>query len=111
MKMNRRKVKTRNVVEIILVGDDGKKIKIKKKVKYDVDKNIESLPTFNLKVIGLKRIGKHKGYDIQITKNETFLANGLVTHNCLDGSTLISIGNGFSRQIRFYSSRIFNFIT
>ena len=37
----------------------------------------------NLKVIDIRKGGIHKVYDIQVDKEESFLANGVVAHNCM----------------------------
>jgi len=41
------------------------------------------LPTMNLKVIDIRPGGIHPVYDIQVDKEESFLANGVVAHNCM----------------------------
>ena len=50
---------------------------------YGVIKNDDVLPTMNLKVIDIRKAGVHKVYDIQVEKEESFLANGVVSHNCM----------------------------
>ena len=50
---------------------------------YGVIKDTEVLPTMNLKVIDIRPAGVHKVYDIQVDKEESFLANGVVAHNCM----------------------------
>jgi intein/homing endonuclease len=50
---------------------------------YGVCKGDEVLPTMNLKVIDIRPGGVHPVYDIQVDKEESFLANGIVAHNCL----------------------------
>jgi DNA-directed RNA polymerase II subunit RPB2 len=37
----------------------------------------------NLKVIDIRPGGIHPVYDIQVEKEESFLANGVVAHNCM----------------------------
>ena len=54
--------------------DDGKLI------TYGV-KNI--IPTYNSKVIKVESIDDMEGYDIQVENTETFIANGVVVHNCM----------------------------
>lgn len=51
--------------------------------KYGVCRDTEVLPTMNLKVIDIRPGGVHPVYDIQVDKEESFLANGVVAHNCL----------------------------
>ena len=41
------------------------------------------LPTMDLKVIDIRPGGTHKVYDIQVDEQESFLANGVVAHNCM----------------------------
>ena len=63
------------------------------------NRNIQNfLPTMNLKVISVKSIGTHKVFDIQVDKTESFLANGVVAHNCM-------ISHGVSR---FLTERLFD---
>jgi intein/homing endonuclease len=50
---------------------------------YGVGSNTEVLPTMNLKVIDIRPGGVQPVYDIQVDKEESFLANGVVSHNCL----------------------------
>ena len=50
---------------------------------YGVSKTDDVLPTMNLKVIDIRKAGIHKVYDIQVDKEESFLANGVVAHNCM----------------------------
>jgi SAM-dependent methyltransferase len=50
---------------------------------YGVNRSETSLPTFNLQVIGRRPIGKKKVYDIQVDNVHSFLANGVVAHNCM----------------------------
>jgi DNA-directed RNA polymerase II subunit RPB2 len=50
---------------------------------YGVIRETEVIPTMNLKVIDIRPAGVHKVYDIQVDKEESFLANGVVAHNCM----------------------------
>ena len=50
--------------------------------KYGVDINSNSLPLFKLKVIGREDIGEHEVFDIEVKDSHSFLANGVVVHNC-----------------------------
>ena len=50
---------------------------------YGVVRETEVIPTMNLKVIDIRPAGVHKVYDIQVDKEESFLANGVVAHNCM----------------------------
>jgi DNA-directed RNA polymerase II subunit RPB2 len=50
---------------------------------YGVSKIQDFLPTMNLKVIDIRPAGVHKVYDIQVDNEQSFLANGVVAHNCM----------------------------
>jgi hypothetical protein len=50
---------------------------------HGVYRDDEVLPTMNLKVIDIRPGGVHPVYDIQVDKEESFLANGIVAHNCM----------------------------
>ena len=50
---------------------------------YGVDRERESLPTMQQKVIGIYPAGKERVYDIQVEDVHSFVANGIVSHNCL----------------------------
>lgn len=49
---------------------------------YGVNEDKDTLPTFNLKVISIKNIGKKQTYDIEVSNNHNFIANGIIVHNC-----------------------------
>ena len=66
-------------------------------VFYGVDRKCEGLPTMNLRVIDIRPAGVHPVYDIQVDETHTFLANGIVAHNCM-------IGHGVSK---FLQERLF----
>jgi DNA-directed RNA polymerase beta subunit/intein/homing endonuclease len=66
-------------------------------VSYGVDRKCEGLPTMNLRVIDIRPAGVHPVYDIQVDETHTFLANGIVAHNCM-------IGHGVSK---FLQERLF----
>lgn len=51
--------------------------------EYGVSRDRTSLPTMNLKLISKKYVGLKDVYDIQVNKVESFLANGIVSHNCM----------------------------
>jgi len=40
--------------------------------------------TFNLKVVGKRKIGLKKVYDLSVNNVHSFVANGLVVHNCME---------------------------
>jgi hypothetical protein len=52
-------------------------------VCYGVKRDCEGLPTMNLKIIDIRPAGIHKVYDIEVEKVHSFLANGIVAHNCM----------------------------
>jgi len=52
-------------------------------MNYGVIQTDEVIPTMNLKVIDIRPAGIHKVYDIQVENEESFLANGVVAHNCM----------------------------
>ena len=66
-------------------------------VSYGVKRKCEGLPTMNLRVIDIRPAGVHPVYDIQVDETHTFLANGIVAHNCM-------IGHGVSK---FLQERLF----
>ena len=66
-------------------------------VSYGVNRKCEGLPTMNLRVIDIRPAGVHPVYDIQVDETHTFLANGIVAHNCM-------IGHGVSK---FLQERLF----
>jgi DNA-directed RNA polymerase II subunit RPB2 len=50
---------------------------------YGVNRECEGLPTMELKVIDIRPAGVHPVYDIEVEKTHSFLANGIVAHNCM----------------------------
>ena len=62
------------------------------------DDHFRSLQTVNLRVLALRPIGEHRVYDIQVDRTESFLAEGVVAHNCM-------ISHGVSR---FLNERLFD---
>ena len=50
---------------------------------YGVNRNCDGLPTMNLKLIDIRPAGIHKVYDIEVEETHSFLANGIVAHNCM----------------------------
>jgi len=51
-------------------------------VKYSVDIENTHLPTFNVPIIHRKDIGQLPTYDIEVKDSHSFVANGIVVHNC-----------------------------
>jgi hypothetical protein len=60
---------------------------------YGVNRECEGLPTMNLRVIDIRPAGVHPVYDIEVDKTHSFLANGIVAHNCM-------VSHGASRFTR-----------
>lgn len=60
---------------------------------YATKTNEGGLPTMNLQVIDIRPVGKHLVYDIEVDTIHSFLANGIVAHNCM-------ISHGVSRFLR-----------
>jgi DNA-directed RNA polymerase II subunit RPB2 len=56
-------------------------------------KHRNSIPTMNLKVIDIRSVGVKPVYDIEVEETHSFLANGIVAHNCM-------ISHGASRFTR-----------
>ena len=48
-----------------------------------LDKTTEVIPTFYKKVIDVRSVGERDVYDIEVSKNHNFLAQGVVLHNCV----------------------------
>jgi hypothetical protein len=79
-------------------------------VENDVSKNISGhtcyaikaesdvLPTMEMTVIGVRPCGEEEVYDIEVEKTNSFLANGIIAHNCM-------ISHGVSR---FLTERLFD---
>ena len=61
--------------------------------EYTTKSNSGGLPTMTLEVIDIRPVGKHLVYDIEVDKIHSFLANGIVAHNCM-------ISHGVSRFLR-----------
>ena len=60
---------------------------------YGVNRECEGLPTMDLRVIDIRPAGVHKVYDIEVENTHSFLANGIVAHNCM-------VSHGASRFTR-----------
>ena len=70
----------------------------KQGISYGIKRCDNFIPTMNLKILSIKPIGSHKVYDIEVEKTNSFLANGVVAHNCM-------ISHGVSR---FLTERLFD---
>ena len=60
---------------------------------YGVSRDYDGLPTMNLRIIDIRPVGIHKVYDIEVENTHSFLANGIVAHNCM-------VSHGASRFTR-----------
>jgi hypothetical protein len=60
---------------------------------YGVNRENEGLPTMDLRIIDIRPAGVKPVYDIQVDDTHSFLANGIVSHNCM-------ISHGASRFTR-----------
>ncbi|NBX88390.1 MAG: hypothetical protein EBQ97_07745, partial [Bacteroidetes bacterium] len=65
---------------------------------YSVSRETMALPTMNLTVLDVRPCGKEKVFDIEVEEINSFLANGIVAHNCM-------ISHGVSR---FLTERLFD---
>ena len=50
---------------------------------YGVDVNATGLPTMDLKVISIREVGERPVCDISVDTTNSFVANGVVAHNCM----------------------------
>lgn len=55
---------------------------------YSMSKEQRTLPVFSLNVIGIKEVGKKQVYDIEVKDTHSYMAEGLVVHNCVQDSEL-----------------------
>ena len=60
---------------------------------YGVHRGSNALPTMNLEVVSRINVGPQHVYDISVEDTNSFLANGIVTHNCM-------VSHGASRFTR-----------
>ena len=56
---------------------------INARVEYGVHRETEAMPTMNLTVVSRISVGPQPVYDIQVDEVHSFLANGIVAHNCM----------------------------
>ena len=56
---------------------------INARVEYGVHRETEAIPTMNLTVVSRIPVGPQSVYDIQVDDVHSFLANGIVAHNCM----------------------------
>jgi len=65
---------------------------------FGVDEDADGLPTMNLKVISRRDVGMKEVCDISVEDTHSFLAEGVVSHNCM-------IGHG---AVQFLKERMFD---
>jgi DNA-directed RNA polymerase beta subunit len=80
-------------MEKILEEEDKEEIKDIDNSCYGVNRECIGLPTMELKVIDIRPAGVHPVYDIEVENTHSFLANGIVSHNCM-------VSHGASRFTR-----------
>jgi DNA polymerase elongation subunit (family B) len=56
---------------------------------YSVPRDHKNIPTLAKKVIFVQKIGKHHVYDLEVEKSHSFLASGVVVHNCVHDPKVI----------------------
>jgi DNA polymerase elongation subunit (family B)/intein/homing endonuclease len=54
---------------------------VSKKRKYALPRSMHAMPTFSLKLVSRRAVGRHRVYDISVEDTHSFVANGLVIHN------------------------------
>ena len=54
------------------------------KITYAISQDDECIPTYLMKVVNIKNIGKQSVYDIEISETHNYIANGIIVHNCHD---------------------------
>ena len=80
-------------IEDIIENEDGNEIDENSESRYGVGRVCEGIPTMDLKVIDIRPAGVHDVYDIEVENTHSFLANGIVAHNCM-------VSHGASRFTR-----------
>lgn len=55
---------------------------------YAIKKDDTVIPIYNLKIIDRRNVGMRKVYDMEINDNHSYVANGIIVHNCLQDSSL-----------------------
>ena len=66
-----------------VLENDFEELENKNPSCYGVNREYDGLPTMNLKVIDIRPAGIHPVYDIEVENTHSFLANGVVSHNCM----------------------------
>ena len=51
------------------------------------------------KIVSIKEIGERDVYDLSLKDNHNFVANDIITHNCLSGDTMVWISDGRYKRI------------
>jgi DNA-directed RNA polymerase II subunit RPB2 len=76
-------LKEQETINIDNIDNNEDKCVNKENICYGVSRDIEGIPTMNLKVIDIRSIGSYPVYDIEVENTHSFLANGIVSHNCM----------------------------
>lgn len=56
---------------------------------YATKKDCEEIPSFNIPISSIKKVGIKKVYDIEVKDTHNYLANGIVVHNCIQDSNVV----------------------
>ncbi len=94
------------------------KFKDKFRHTYSMTKDQNFLPTLKLKVVNIKNTGKKTVYDLEVKDTHSFLAEGVIVHNCLKDSILVvklmekmQTWVGLTEQASTYNTSIFSIYT
>jgi intein/homing endonuclease len=68
---------------LITIGCDNWFTKINGKMNYIVKKDMNYIPTWNMKISNICNNGQKKVFDIGVAEHHNFIANGIVAHNCI----------------------------
>ena len=52
--------------------------------KYVISQENECVPTWRLPIVDIRSVGVSKVYDLTVVNNSSFVANGVVVHNCAE---------------------------
>lgn len=85
---------------------------------YSMSKEQDFLPVFNLKVLFIKDSNEENVYDLEVENTHSFLAEGIVVHNCIQDSVLVvklmektQTWVGLTEQASTYNTSIFSIYT
>jgi DNA-directed RNA polymerase II subunit RPB2 len=63
--------------------EEDEDITLSSSSSYGVNRDSDALPTMNLTIIDIRPVGLKRVYDIEVEETNSFLANGIVAHNCM----------------------------